>query len=124
MLIVEILEHAPTALPTESDGAVSQRRTIGDTGGDPGAQALDPSRFRGRFLCPPRSPRIWKLRSRFRSVTMPSPTSPMVRHMMADTRMTERRVLVIEDESDIKDLLRYNLVSSGYQVETAETGAH
>lgn len=44
--------------------------------------------------------------------------------MMAETRTAERRVLVIEDESDIRDLLSYNLESSGYQVKTAETGQH
>lgn len=42
--------------------------------------------------------------------------------MTAETRVPERRVLVIEDESDIRDLLRYNLTSNGYQVETADTG--
>jgi len=35
---------------------------------------------------------------------------------------TERRVLVIEDEPDIRDLLTYNLQSGGFQVKTAETG--
>jgi two-component system phosphate regulon response regulator PhoB len=43
--------------------------------------------------------------------------------MMAETRISERRVLVVEDESDIRDLLRYNLTATGYQVCTAETGA-
>jgi two-component system phosphate regulon response regulator PhoB len=42
--------------------------------------------------------------------------------MMSETRMPERRVLVIEDESDIRDLLSYNLESNGYQVQTADTG--
>ncbi|MES1172516.1 MAG: response regulator transcription factor [Bacteroidota bacterium] len=41
---------------------------------------------------------------------------------MTETRVPERRVLVIEDESDIRDLLSYNLVSNGYQVKTADTG--
>lgn len=44
--------------------------------------------------------------------------------MMVETRGSERRVLVIEDESDIRDLLSYNLASSGYQVKTADTGQH
>jgi two-component system, OmpR family, phosphate regulon response regulator PhoB len=44
--------------------------------------------------------------------------------MMVETRGSERRVLVIEDESDIRDLLSYNLASSGYQVQTADTGQH
>ena len=46
----------------------------------------------------------------------------MVRPVMAEPRVPERRVLVIEDEPDIRDLLSYNLQSSGYQVKTAETG--
>ena len=37
-------------------------------------------------------------------------------------RTAERRVLVIEDEPDIRDLLSYNLQSGGFQVKTAETG--
>ena len=41
---------------------------------------------------------------------------------MAEPRVPERRVLVIEDEPDIRDLLSYNLQSSGYQVKTADTG--
>ena len=48
----------------------------------------------------------------------------MVPAMMAEPRIAERRVLVIEDESDIRDLLSYNLASSGYQVKTADTGEH
>ena len=44
--------------------------------------------------------------------------------MMAETRGSERRVLVIEDESDIRDLLSYNLASNGYEVQTADTGQH
>jgi two-component system, OmpR family, phosphate regulon response regulator PhoB len=42
--------------------------------------------------------------------------------MMAETRNPERRVLVIEDESDIRDLLSYNFQSNGYAVKTADTG--
>lgn len=42
--------------------------------------------------------------------------------MMAETRIPERRVLVIEDESDIRDLLSYNFQSNGYAVKTADTG--
>jgi len=35
---------------------------------------------------------------------------------------TERRVLVIEDETDIRELLLYNLQSSGYEVQAVENG--
>jgi two-component system phosphate regulon response regulator PhoB len=42
--------------------------------------------------------------------------------MMAETRIPERRILVIEDESDIRDLLSYNFQSNGYEVKTADTG--
>ena len=42
--------------------------------------------------------------------------------MMAETRTPERRILVIEDESDIRDLLSYNFQSNGYAVKTADTG--
>ena len=39
-------------------------------------------------------------------------------------RAAERRVLVIEDEPDIRDLLSYNLQSGGFQVKTADTGTN
>jgi two-component system phosphate regulon response regulator PhoB len=42
--------------------------------------------------------------------------------MMTEERSSERRVLVIEDEADIRDLLSYNLQSGGYQVKSVETG--
>jgi two-component system phosphate regulon response regulator PhoB len=42
--------------------------------------------------------------------------------MMVQELPVERRVLVIEDEPDIRDLLTYNLQSGGFQVKTAETG--
>jgi two-component system, OmpR family, phosphate regulon response regulator PhoB len=42
--------------------------------------------------------------------------------MMIEERTAERRVLVIEDEEDIRDLLSYNLQSGGYQVKSVETG--
>ena len=48
----------------------------------------------------------------------------MVPRAMEGTRLNERRVLVIEDDSDIRELLSYNLASSGYQVKTADTGEH
>ena len=41
---------------------------------------------------------------------------------MNDVRPPDRRVLVIEDEADIRDLVSYNLQSGGYQVQTADTG--
>ncbi len=40
----------------------------------------------------------------------------------SNERAAERRVLVIEDEPDIRDLLSYNLQSGGFQVKTADTG--
>ena len=39
----------------------------------------------------------------------------------SDERASERRVLVIEDEPDIRDLLSYNLQTGGFQVKTADT---
>jgi len=42
--------------------------------------------------------------------------------MMAHELPAERRVLVIEDEPDIRDLLTYNLQSGGFQVKTADNG--
>jgi two-component system, OmpR family, phosphate regulon response regulator PhoB len=44
--------------------------------------------------------------------------------MMVQELPVERRVLVIEDEPDIRDLLTYNLQSGGFQVKTAENGQH
>ena len=42
---------------------------------------------------------------------------------MTGTRTTERRVLVVEDEPDLTELLTFNLQAGGYRVETASTGA-
>ena len=42
---------------------------------------------------------------------------------MTGTRTTERRVLVVEDEPDLTELLTFNLQAGGYRVETANTGA-
>ncbi|HET6150006.1 MAG TPA: response regulator transcription factor [Polyangia bacterium] len=42
---------------------------------------------------------------------------------MTATKPTERRVLVVEDEPDLTDLLTFNLQAGGYRVETANTGA-
>lgn len=42
--------------------------------------------------------------------------------MTARVETRARRVLVIEDESDIRDLLTYNLEAGGYAVAAAETG--
>jgi len=60
----------------------------------------------------------------FDGVTWPSPARSKVVPVTteAQTQTAERRVLVIEDEADIRDLLSYNLQSGGYTVETAETG--
>jgi two-component system phosphate regulon response regulator PhoB len=42
--------------------------------------------------------------------------------MVSQTRAAKRKVLVIEDEANIRDVLAYNLQQEGYQVSTAETG--
>ncbi len=42
---------------------------------------------------------------------------------MTGTKGTERRVLVVEDEPDLTELLAFNLQAGGYKVETANTGA-
>jgi two-component system phosphate regulon response regulator PhoB len=42
--------------------------------------------------------------------------------MVTPTRSSKRRVLVVEDESDIRDMLVYNLRQEGYDVSSAETG--
>ena len=36
--------------------------------------------------------------------------------------MAKNRILVVEDESDILELIRYNLGKEGYQVQTVDTG--
>ena len=36
--------------------------------------------------------------------------------------MAKERILVVEDDEDILELLRYNLAKEGYQVATAKTG--
>ncbi|MDH5751247.1 MAG: response regulator transcription factor [Deltaproteobacteria bacterium] len=36
--------------------------------------------------------------------------------------MSAERILVVEDEKDIRELVRFNLASQGYQVECAESG--
>jgi two-component system, OmpR family, alkaline phosphatase synthesis response regulator PhoP len=38
------------------------------------------------------------------------------------TAMAERTILVVEDEEDVIELLRYNLARNGYRVETVATG--
>ena len=38
-------------------------------------------------------------------------------------KVSERRVLVVEDEPDLTELLAFNLQAGGYKVETANTGA-
>ena len=42
---------------------------------------------------------------------------------MTGMKSTERRVLVVEDEPDLTELLAFNLQAGGYKVETANTGA-
>jgi two-component system phosphate regulon response regulator PhoB len=36
--------------------------------------------------------------------------------------MPEKSILVVEDEEDIREVVKYNLLKEGYRVETAETG--
>jgi two-component system, OmpR family, phosphate regulon response regulator PhoB len=43
--------------------------------------------------------------------------------MTPATRSGKRRVLVVEDEADIRDMLAYNLRQEGYDVASAETGS-
>jgi two-component system, OmpR family, phosphate regulon response regulator PhoB len=42
--------------------------------------------------------------------------------MVSPARSGKRRVLVVEDEADIRDMLAYNLRQEGYDVASAETG--
>ena len=44
------------------------------------------------------------------------------RHEEKDTAMTGGRILIIEDEQDIAELLAYNLERDGFRVESALTG--
>ncbi|MDX2023438.1 MAG: response regulator transcription factor [Deltaproteobacteria bacterium] len=43
-------------------------------------------------------------------------------NLKPNARLSGRRVLVIEDEPDIRDLLTYNLQSAGYEVKSADSG--
>jgi two-component system phosphate regulon response regulator PhoB len=36
--------------------------------------------------------------------------------------MADGKILIVEDEEDVVELIRYNLTKNGYQVETAATG--
>ncbi|MEA2699621.1 MAG: two-component system, OmpR family, phosphate regulon response regulator PhoB [Myxococcales bacterium] len=58
-----------------------------------------------------------------RSVTESSREGRKVAPVMQETSSTGRRVLVVEDEPDLRELLSFNLQSNGYSVETAESGA-
>jgi two-component system phosphate regulon response regulator PhoB len=42
--------------------------------------------------------------------------------MMSAVAAAKRRILVVEDETDIRDLLAFNLKQEGYEVAAAETG--
>src|SRR5688572_4245251 len=42
--------------------------------------------------------------------------------MMPAARNAKRRVLIVEDETDIRDMLAYNLKQEGYDVATVDTG--
>ncbi len=53
------------------------------------------------------------------SASSPS-TSPS--SLKPASRLSGRRVLVVEDEPDLRDLLSYNLQGAGYEVKAAESG--
>ena len=36
--------------------------------------------------------------------------------------MTQKQILVVEDEEDIQELLKYNLAKEGYQVHCVDSG--
>ena len=45
--------------------------------------------------------------------------------MMGSARQSEKpRVLVVEDEIDLREILKFNLLESGYEVRAVESGAH
>src|SRR5208282_5781050 len=48
-------------------------------------------------------------------------TLPASRRAMRSTRM--KRVLIIEDDRDIVELVRYNLANEGFQVSSAQDGS-
>lgn len=53
---------------------------------------------------------------------MSTATRPRSQPTMTKTPPSETTILLVEDEQDLLELLRYNLVREGYQVETAGTG--
>src|SRR3954451_19313833 len=63
------------------------------------------------------TPRRGGSRKFFQAVTWPSPRLASLRPMP-----NGHRVLVIEDETDLRSLLAYNLEAWGYQVRAVESG--
>ncbi|MCG5053597.1 MAG: response regulator transcription factor [Myxococcales bacterium] len=49
-------------------------------------------------------------------------TSAASSSLKPSSRLTGRRVLVVEDEPDLRELLTYNLQTAGYEVRAAESG--
>ena len=45
-------------------------------------------------------------------------------HAPAVTMEPKRKILIVEDEKDIRDLLRYNLEAEGFIVLEADDGLH
>src|SRR5467141_3326885 len=62
------------------------------------------------------------LRDRHRPVTCPEDTRAQMKTAAA-ARQQLGRVLVVEDERDVADLIRYNLTKEGYDVVVAPTGS-
>src|SRR6266446_705935 len=62
------------------------------------------------------------LRDRHRPVTCPEDTRAQMKTAAA-ARQQLGRVLVVEDERDVADLVRYNLTKEGYDVVVAPTGS-
>lgn len=53
---------------------------------------------------------------------MPTTTSPQARPAQTAGEAAANRVLLVDDEPDILELLAYNFVKEGYEVRTAENG--
>jgi len=78
-----------------------------------------PPQSGGPFVAPALDPRVAAPAEPYAPADRASDRSDDGR---SSERAAERRVLVIEDEPDIRDLLSYNLQSGGFQVKTADTG--
>src|SRR4051794_24214024 len=68
--------------------------------------------------------RTRNFRGVFTSAICLSPAFPKVAAMMATASepSADRRVLVIEDEPDLRELLTYNLEAAGFRVQAADKG--